>query len=156
MGNPKKAGPAFIRNTLLSWYTAALGAATVAPDFAANTLATVLGGVGGFTVPHWFEVEKLRFIVGNTDFAGAGGTLTFELRKNSATGTAIASLTIPLATALRGAVLEASVTAALDETAKLRPTDTLFLVRLAAGTVFTTGEGTWSIVGRQVEQSKGV
>lgn len=154
MGNPKKAGQGFIRTALATWFSGG-GAAAVSPDFAANTLATVFGGVGGFTVPHWFDVEKLRFIVGNADFAGAGGTLTFVLRKGSATGAALATLTVTLATALRGTVLEASVAAADDETAKLRPTDLLFITRTATGTVFTTGEGTWSILGRQVEQSKG-
>lgn len=156
MGNPRKVGPNYIRGGR-SWYAAGSGAATVAPDFAANTLATILGGSGGLglVLGHWFEVEKLRFIVGNTAFAGAGGTLTFELRKNSETGSAIVSLTIALASAIRGAVIEAAVTAANDELAKLSPTDSLFLVRTATGTVFTTGEGTWEIVGRQVPQSRG-
>lgn len=152
---PRKAAPFFTRTALATWFVSG-GAGAVAADFNANTLATVFGGAGGFSPGIFAEIEKLRFVVGSADFAGAGGTLTFVLRKNSATGAALATLTITLATALRGAVLEASVAAADDETAKLRPGDTLFITRTATGTVFTGGEGTWQILARQVPQSKGV
>lgn len=152
---PRETFPAFIRTTLASWYAAPIGTATVAPDFAANTLVTILGGAtAGLVVPVKCVVEKLRFIVGNTDFAGAGGTLTFVLRKGSITGTALATLTIPLASALRGTVLEASVAAADNEVAKLVDGDKLFITRTATGTVFTTGEGTWEIIARQRPQAR--
>lgn len=154
MGIPRKVGPNYIRSIIAQWSSDG-AASALAPDFAANTLLTIFGGAGGFKPGFWAEIEKLRFTVGNADATGAAATLTFELRKNSATGTAIASLTITLATALRGAVLEGVVTATLDETAKISPNDTLFLVRLATGTVFTALQGDWSIVARQVPQSKG-
>lgn len=152
---PKIAGPNYIRGTIWRHTNDFVSnAATVAADFNANTLATIAGGVGGFTPGFKCIVEKLRFHVGTEDFAGAGGTLTFELRKDSATGTALASLTIPLATALRGAVLEAPVSAANAEVAKLTDTSKLFLVRLATGTVFTTGRGTFEVVAAQPPQTR--
>ncbi len=155
MGTPVRKAPFFLRGLVASWYASG-GAAAVAPDFAANTLATVMGGATGGLVPGYHvEIEKLRFIAGNVDFAGAAGTLTFELRKNSITGTAIASITLALAATLRGVVQEGVVSAANNEAAKLFPADSLFLVRLAAGTVFTTGEGQWEIIGRQMPQSRG-
>jgi hypothetical protein len=132
----------------------ATAAATVSADFNANTLATIAGGAGGFTPGFKCEVEKLRFRVGDADFAGAGGTLTFELRKDSATGTALAQLVIPLASALRGVTLEAAVSAANAELAKLSDTSKLFLVRLATGTVFTTASGTFEVLARQLPQAR--
>lgn len=150
---PRKTGAGFLRSKIMEHVSIATAAATVSADFSANTLATIAGGAGGFTPGFQCEVEKLRFKVGDADFAGAGGTLTFELRKDSATGTALASLTIPLASALRGAWLEASVTAALAETAKLSDTSKLFLVRLATGTVFTTASGVFEVWARQQAQA---
>ena len=150
---PRETFAAFVRTPIATWFSGG-GAAAVAPDFAANTLVTIFGGTAGFTVPFKCVIEKLRFIVGNADFAGASGTLTFVLRKGSATGTALATLTIPLASALRGAVLEASVAAASDEGAKLVDGDKLFITRTATGTVFTGGEGTWQIIARQRPQAR--
>lgn len=155
MGTPRKVGPNFIRHVLAQWFASGSGAATVAPDFAANTAVTVFGGTGGFTPGFWCELEKLRFIVGNTDFAGASGTLTFVVRKGSTAGAALITLVIPLASAVRGAVIEASVSAANDGAAQLSPTDKLFITRTATGTVFTTGEGTFQLWARQVPQSRG-
>lgn len=142
---PRESFAAGIRRVIMQHISIATAAATVSADFNATTLATIAGGTAGFTPGVKAQVTKLRFRVGDADFAGAGGTLTFELRKNSATGTAIASLTIPLASALRGAVLEAAVTAALSDVARLRDTDTLFLVRTAVGTVFTTAAGVFEV-----------
>lgn len=150
---PREVFAGWLRTVLHSWSVSG-GAAAVAPDFAAATLVTILGGAtAGLVVPFKCVVEKLRFTVGNADFAGAGGTLTFVLRKGSITGAALATLTIPLATALRGAVLEASVAAADVEAAKLVDGDKLFITRTATGTAYTTGEGTWSIVVRQRPQA---
>lgn len=140
---PKVSFPAGIRRIIMQHVSIATAAATVSADFNANTLQTIAGGAGGFAPGVNGEVTKLRFRVGDTDFAGAGGTLTFELRVGSATGTALASLTIPLASALRGAVLEANANAI--QAVKLRDTDTLFLVRLATGTVFTTASGVFEV-----------
>lgn len=149
---PRESFPAGIRHSIMSHVSIAVGAGTVAADFAAVTLLTIAGGVAGFTPGIKAEISKLRFRVGDADFAGAAGTCTFELRKNSATGTALASLTIPLATALRGAVIEATANAI--EAVKLRDTDTLFLVRLATGTVFTTGGGVFEVEGWQRPQAR--
>ena len=130
------------------------GAATVAPDFAANTLATILGDTTGFSPGYTCSVEALQFIVGGTDFVGGGGTLTFELRRDSPTGTALASMTVALASAIRGHVFTAKVSAANSTAARLKDSDLLFLVRTATGTAFTTGEGTWSILARQRPQAR--
>lgn len=151
---PREAFPAGVRNSIIEHISHFANAATVGPDFNANTLATIFGGAGGYTVPYKCQVERLEFSVGPEDFAGAGGTLTFELRKNSATGTALASLTIALASALRGVTLVATVSAANAEAAKLKDNDTLFLVRTATGTVFTTGRGTFRVIVWQKPQSK--
>lgn len=151
---PRLAGAGFLRQVIMQHVSIATAAATVSADFNANTLQTIAGGSAGFTPGYQCEVEKLRFRVGDTDFAGASGTLTFELRRDSATGTALASLTIPLASALRGAVLEASVAASLANLAKLKDTDKLFLVRLATGTVFTTASGTFEVLARQLPQAR--
>jgi hypothetical protein len=150
---PRETFAAFIRTPIATWVSTG-GAGAVSADFNANTLATTFGGTAGYAVPYKCVVEKLRFIVGPVDFAGAGGTLTFVLRKGSATGTAIATLTIALASALRGSVLEASVAAADNEAAKLVDGDRLFITRTATGTVFTGGEGTWSIIARQRPQAR--
>lgn len=116
--------------------------ATVGPDFNANTLATIKGATGGLIVRQKGRVKRIWFDVGPEDFAGAGGTLTFELRKASATGTALASITIALgATSVRGARIESNALAAAAAASVLQDGDLLFLVRLATGTVFTTGRG---------------
>jgi hypothetical protein len=122
-------------------------AATVGPDFNAATLVTIAGGADGFIVRQKCRIKKLLFRVGPENFAGAGGTLTFELRRDSATGGLIASITIPLATALRGAIIESLVLAANAGRAQLKDGDKLFLVRLATGTAFTTGRGTFAVIG---------
>lgn len=153
-GTPRVVSPGFVRVAIATWH-AINDAATVAADFAANTLVTIFGGTAGFNSGIWVEIEKLRLIVTGTDFVGGGGTLTFVLRKGSATGTALATLTFVTADAIRGAVLEASVAAAADADAKLRPGDLLFITRTATGTAFTTGQGTWQIIGRQRLQSRG-
>ena len=150
---PRETFAAFIRTAIATWGSGG-GAGAVSPDFNANTLATTFGGTAGFTVPYKCTIETLRFIVGAADFAGASGTLTFVLRKGSATGTAIATLTIPLASATRGSVLSASVAAADNETAKLVDNDKLFITRTATGTAFTGGEGTWQIIARQRPQAR--
>lgn len=142
---PKAVGPGFVRGPVLSW-GANGGAGALAPDFAANTLATILGDTTGFIAGYEHWVEQLLFVVGNADFAGGGGTLTFELRKGTPTGTALASLTIDLASAIRGHVFKATVSAANRALSRCNDTDKLFLVRTATGTVFTTAEGQWQIV----------
>ena len=150
---PRETFAAFIRAPLAVWGSGG-GAAAVSPDFNANTLVTIFGGTAGFTVPIKCVVERLQFTVGSADFAGASGTLTFVLRKTSATGTALATLTITLATALRGTTLVGTVAAADNEAAKLVDNDKLFITRTATGTAFTGGEGTWSIIARQRPQAR--
>lgn len=142
---PRESFPAGIRVPIIQHNAIATAAATVAADFSANTLATIAGGAGGITVGQKCEITKLRLRVGDADFVGGGGTLTFELRRDSATGTALAQLVVPLASALRGAVLEADVSAANASAAQLKDSDKLFLVRLATGTVFTTGAGMFEV-----------
>jgi len=151
---PKESFAAGIRRILMQHVSIATAAATVSADFNANTLQTIAGGAGGFIPGVKAQILKLRFRVGDSDFAGAGGTLTFELRRGSATGTAIVSLTIPLATALRGAVLEAVVPAANAQLARIVDTDSLFLVRTAAGTVFTTASGVFEVEAWERPQAK--
>lgn len=142
---PKESFPGGVRETILQHVSIATAAATVSADLGANTLQTIAGGSAGVLVGQRCQVNKLRFRVGDADFVGGGGTLTFELRRGSATGVAIASITIPLASALRGAVIESDVTAALAAAATLVDTDRLFLVRLATGTAFTTGSGVFEV-----------
>lgn len=142
---PRESFPAGVRAIIMQHVSHPTAAATVSADFNANTLQTIAGGANGYSPGQKCQVTKLKFRVGDTDSAGAGGTLTFELRKNSATGSAIASLTVALASALRGVTLEALVTAANASLANLRDTDTLFLVRIATGTVFTTMTGDFEV-----------
>lgn len=142
---PRESFAAGIRRIIMQHISIATAAATVSADFNANTLQTIAGAAGGFSPGVKAQITKLRFRVGDSDFAGAGGTLTFELRRGSATGNAIVSLTIPLATALRGAVLEAVVPAANAQLARIVDTDVLFLVRTATGTVFTTASGVFEV-----------
>lgn len=150
---PRESFPAGIRCAIFTHVSIATAAATVSADFNANTLATIAGGVGGFTPGFKAIIQKLKFRVGDADFAGAAGTLTFELRRDSATGVALASLTIPLATALRGATLEAPVSAALQAAAAINDLTKLFLVRLATGTVFTTASGVFEVEAWQRPQA---
>ncbi len=150
---PKESFPGGTRVTVWQHNSIATAAATVSADFNAVTLATIAGGVGGFTPGFKARISKLRFRVGDADFAGAGGTVTVELRRDSATGTALASLTIPLATALRGAVLEALVPASAAAASVINDTTKLFLVRLATGTVFTTASGVFEVEGWQRPQA---
>ena len=149
---PRVAGPAYQRMILMQHVSEFINAGTVSPDFNANTLQTIAGGTAGFIPGFKCELEKIRFRVGPEDFAGAGGTLTFELRKTSATGQVMGAITIPLASALRGAVVESAITQV--EQVKLGDTDKLFLVRLATGTAFTTGRGVFEVWGRQLPQSR--
>lgn len=142
---PRESFPGGVRTVIAQHNSIATAAATVSADFNANTLVTIFGGTAGFTPGQIAEVTKLRFRVGDADFVGGGGTLTFELRKDSATGTALAQLVIPLASALRGAVLEAAVTAALASAARLTDLSKLFIVRLATGTAFTTASGVFEV-----------
>jgi hypothetical protein len=153
---PRESFPAGIRRTIMQHISIATAAATVSADFNANTLATIAGGAGGFVPGVKARIVKTRFRVGDTDFAGAAGTLTFELRRDSATGTAICSLVIPLATALRGAVIEANVTNTNAAIAAADITDStkLFLVRLATGTVFTTASGVFEVEAWERPQSR--
>lgn len=138
---PKESFPAGILVPTVLHDADFANAATVGPDFNANTLATIGGGAGGIVVRQKGRIKRIWFDVGPEDFAGAAGTLTFELRKASATGTAIASITIALAAALRGARIESNAIAAAAAQSVLQDGDLLFLVRLATGTVFTTGRG---------------
>lgn len=142
---PRESFPGGVRQIIMAHNSIATAAATVSADFNANTLVTIAGGTAGFTPGQQCEVTKLRFRVGDTDFVGGGGTLTFEVRKDSATGVALAQLVIPLASALRGAVLEANVAAAQAAAARLTDLSKLFLVRLATGTVFTTASGIFEV-----------
>lgn len=152
---PRESFPGGVRATLMQHVSIATAAATVSADFNANTLATIAGGAGGFIPGVKARISKLRFRVGDADFAGGGGTLTFELRRDSATGTAIAQLVIPLASALRGAVLEASPsTNAAIAAADINDLTKLFLVRLATGTVFTTASGVFEVEGWQRPQAR--
>lgn len=152
---PRESFPAGVRTTILQHVSDFVSnAATVSADFNANTLATIRGGSAGYPVQYKCQVEAIEFDVATEDFVGGGGTLTFELRKGSATGSAIASITIPLASALRGATIRSAVTAANAEIAKLKDGDLLFLVRLATGTAFTTGRGVFRVIGWQKPQSR--
>ncbi len=146
---PRESFPAGIRTVVMSHDADFANAATVGPDFNANTLVTVAGPL---TVGVKTEICGFRFKVGPEALAGAGGTLTFEVRKNSSTGTAVATITIPLASGARGAVIEGTVNAVED--VKLKDTDTLYLVRLATGTVFTTARGRFEVIGWQRPQAR--
>lgn len=148
---PKIVIPSFIRTVILSHLSSG-GAAAVSPDFTPTTGATV---VLSAPVPFKCNVEKFRFHVSSVNFAGAAGTQTFSLRKGNATGSVIVALTVPLATALRGATIEASVAAADQVGAgRLVDGDTLSITNETGGTAFTTGEGIFEVVARQANQAK--
>lgn len=152
---PRESFPGGTRAVIMQHVSIAIAAATVSADFNANTLATIAGGAAGFIPGVKARITKLRFRVGDTDAAGAGGTLTFELRRDSATGTAIASLTVPLATALRGVALEAvPSTNAQIAASEINDLTKLFLVRLATGTVFTTMGGVFEVEAWQRPQAR--
>jgi hypothetical protein len=146
-GTPREAGPAFVRTNILT-------VGSTAADFSAATLQTIIGGTAGFSPGFWCYIETIRLVVGSLDFTGTG-PLNFELRRDSATGVAVATLSIALANATRGSVLDGTVLPASDAQARIRPTDKLFLVRTATGAAFSAGEGTWSIIARQKLQSRG-
>lgn len=135
---PRETFPAGVRVPILSHVSIATAAATVSADFNANTDVTVCGPQ---TVGQKCEIAGFRFKCGDTNFAGAGGTLTFTLRKGTSTGTVLATVVVPLASALRGAVIEGTL--ANVEAAKLNDTDALVIQRTATGTVFTTASGTF-------------
>ncbi len=100
------------------------------------------------------ELEKVIFVP-DVAGAGAGATQTFNVRKGGATGTILATLTVTLAThVMAGAGISTTVTAANDETAKLRDTDTISITKDAGGTVFTGAGGTLCLVFRQKPQAR--
>lgn len=122
----------------------------LASHFDSNTSATL---INSFKPGFKLSLEKLVFVPA-VNFAGAGGSLTFQLRKGGPTGPSIATLTINLASATLGAVLEASVAATDDLTARLGDNDTFSLTRDAAGTAFTTANGTWFVYYRTRPQAR--
>lgn len=139
---PKEAGPSYLRGVI-----PLLG---VVGHFDGNGAETIINTfVPGFVC----SVEKLLFVP-SEDFAGAGGTLTFDLRKGGATGTIIATLTIALAAALQGAKLSAAVSAANETVARLSDTDGFSITRQATGTAFTGAAGQWMVLFRQRAQAK--
>lgn len=138
---PRESFPAGVRTVVMAHSADIANAATVGPDFNANTDQTIASQIVGQKT----EIAGFRFRVGPENFAGVGGTLTFTLRKGSGTGTVLATVTVPLASALRGATIEGTL--ANVEAAKLVDTDTLVIQRSATGTVFTTGRGVFEVVG---------
>lgn len=146
---PRESFPAGIRSILMTHDADFANAATVGPDLNANTDVTVAGPQ---TVGVKCDIAGFRFVCGPENFAGGGGTLTFTLRKGSATGTVLATVTVPLASALRGAVIEGTL--ANVEAAKLVDTDVLVIQRTATGTAFTTGRGRFEVVAWQRPQAR--
>lgn len=146
---PRESFPAGIRSVIMQHVSIATAAATVSADFNANTDQTIAGPQ---TVGVKCDIAGFRFRVGDTNFAGAGGTLTFTLRKGTSTGTVLATVVVPLASALRGAVIEGTL--ANVEAAKLVDTDALVIQRTATGTVFTTASGVFEVVAWQRPQAR--
>lgn len=138
---PRESFPAGVRTLLMQHEAPFANAATVGPDLSANTDVTIASQIVGQKA----EICGFRFRVGPENFAGGGGTLTFTLRKGTSTGTVLATVTIPLASALRGATIEGTLAGV--EAAKVVDTDTLVIQRTATGTAFTTGRGTFEVVG---------
>lgn len=99
------------------------------------------------------EIEKVWYIP-DVAGAGAGATQQLSVRKGNASGTIVAFVTPTLAThVMGGAGIAGSVSAANDETAKFRDTDTLSITK-EAGTVFSAAGGTLWIQFRQKPQAR--
>jgi hypothetical protein len=110
-----------------------------------SQLDIVTGIVPGFQG----EIESISYVA-TTAHTGAGGTLTFRLKKGT---TIMAAITVPLATSdAKGEVTKAAI--AFAETAKFSDSDALTFERQATGTVFATGAGTFYIYARQLPQAR--
>lgn len=115
----------------------------------AGAITYLLSYVPGFRG----EIEKIVFVP-DVAGAGAGATHVVNVRKGNATGTIVATVTVALAThVMGGAGIVGSVSAANDETAKFRDTDTISITK-DAGTVFSAAGGTLIIWFRQRPQAR--
>lgn len=140
---PRESFPAFAR-----------GAFAFRGDLGDFNAATAVNIVDSYNPGFICYLEGFEVTVDAADWAGAGGTLTFDLRNGGPTGTIIATLTTPLASMLRGATVRASVSAANANLARLGDTGTFSITRQATGTVFTTASGTWKVLFRARQQAR--
>jgi hypothetical protein len=108
-------------------------------------LDIVTGIVPGFRG----EIESISYVA-TTAHTGAGGTLTFRLKKGT---TIMGTITVTLASSdAKGEVTRSAI--AFSENAKFNDTDALTFERQATGTVFTAGAGTFYIFVRQQPQAR--
>jgi hypothetical protein len=117
------------------------------------TAETVIGAttaatfVSAYCPGYAGTIEEFGFVVG-AKLAGAGGTLSFDLKDASAN--VIATLTITVAAATQGA--QVKTTTIVSAYADLTDTSTLSIVRKATGTAFTAGAGFFYVRLRQRTQ----
>ena len=96
-----------------------------------------------------YSVEDLLFIVEEA-LAGAAATQDFELQ--DAAANVIASITVAIADGAAGTVI--SATSVVDAFARIPDLGTLVLKRVAGGTVFTAGTGSFVAKIRQRPQAR--
>jgi len=107
-----------------------------------------------YVVPFKGSLERVEFIP-DVVAAGAGATQPIVVRKGGATGTALATVTPALATAvLGGPGIVANVAAALESDARFVDGDTLSVTKTAGGTVFSAGGGHLRLIFRQRPQAR--
>lgn len=141
---PREVFPGFIRE-IVSLRIPLVGVLDQAG--AVTFLASFVPGFRG-------EIEKAVYVP-DVAGAGVGAAQTLEIRKGGAAGTIVATVALTLANhVLGGAGLSGAVSAANDETAKFRDTDTISITKAAGGTVFSAGGGTLLIYVRQKPQSR--
>lgn len=106
-----------------------------------------------FTPGFRFVVEKVQYVVGPTAGAGAGGTQDIVVRKGGTSGTALATVTVPLASATAGAVIASN--AAVASHSFSLDTDTISITRTTGGTAYTTEPlGMLLVVIREAPQAR--
>lgn len=141
---PAERGPAFLRSNFVFRI----------PLVGVLDQAGAITYLAGFTPGYRGEIEKVWYIP-DVAGAGAGAAQTLEIRKGAANGTIVATVALTLANhVLGGAGLSGAVSAANDETAKFRDSDTISITKAAGGTVFSGGGGTLWIMFRQRPQAR--
>ena len=123
-----------------------------------TTEAADLSGTGAVTLLTSFLlgfgviIEEFGFIC-DTALAGTAGTQTYKLRRGSATGDIIATLTVALADGVKGQTTKTTTMVAAYK--ELVDTHTLSLTRESGGTTLTAGAGRFYVKYRQRAQQIG-
>lgn len=142
---PKEAGPGYLRHEL-NLRIPLVGVLDTAG--AVTFLASMpLGYVA--------SIEAVRYV---PDVAGAGAAAaqTLEIRAGGPTGTILSTVALTLANHVMGGagIAGSAVSAANENLARLKDTDTISITKTAGGTVFSAAGGTLTIRFRQRPQAR--